>query len=435
MFISDTESEQVCESVDRRRPVSSETMTQTFRLASALVGLLSLGACSSSGDGARPDPNGSSGGSSNTAGTSNLAGTAPNGGTPAVGGSGNAGSANAGTTNAAGSNGMAGSAGSAPQAPHSVVSMGYVGQLTGDANALDYSAVTYVIQGFYSADAGSGAISDVWNVDQYASAGLRAKAKAAGTGVVLSLGGSNHSAPLKQIAKSPQTTQALAKNIVAKLNADQLAGVDLDIEFPEGGNEPEEHYNLVATVYDAVKANNPKSIVVFGVSPGYWLDQYQWAKLASKTDYAFYFCYDWSNPANGPMINEGSDMQAIGGAHFEASCRGAMNFMIAQGYPAEKIIAGFGFYASDKAPYANIPADLKTKAPDPQTMEVMGNGNWWPNAASIKMKIDAVLSTEKTVLSGGKTAGGVGFWEWGYENPAAPDLSQAMKQQMALYKK
>lgn len=398
----------------------------------ACVASLALVACSSSEDGPRRGT--SSGGSQSVAGTTAVAGTSA-GGTTSLGGTGNAGTTSvAGTSAVAGTGNMAGSGGNAPQPPHSAVSMGYVGQLSGDPNSLDYSAVTYVIQGFYGADAGSGSISDVWNVDQYASAGLRAKAKAAGTGVVLSLGGANHSDPLKQIAKNAGTSQALAKNIVAKINQDGLAGVDLDIEFPAGGSEPDEHYNLVATVYDAVKANNPKSIVVFGVSPGYWLDQYRWSKLASKSDYAFYFCYDWSNPANGPMLNEGSDMAALGGAHFEASCRGAMNFMIAQGYPAEKIVLGLGFYAAGGAPYSMIPGDLKSKAPDPQTMEVMGPDAWWPNAAGIKMKIDAVLSKEKTVLSGGRTAGGVGFWEWGYENPASPDLSQAMKQQVALYK-
>jgi hypothetical protein len=217
------------------------------------------------------------------------------------------------------------------------------------------------------------------------------------------------------------------------MKSDNLAGVDLDIEFPAGGSEPDEHYNIVAGVYDAVKASNPNGVVVFGVSPGYYLDQFQWAKLATKSDYAFYFCYDWSNPALGPMQNPGVFMKAMGGATFEASCKGAIDYIVSQGYPAEKIVLGIGFYATGGAPYSQAPSSVKAATPDSLALEVLDNGTWWPNAAGVKAKMDAVLSPSKTVLMGGKTAGGVGFWEWGFEDPSSPDLSQAMKQQLPSY--
>jgi hypothetical protein len=57
---------------------------------------------------------------------------------------------------------------------------------------------------------------------------------------------------------------------------------------------------LVSAVYDAVKENDPDHLVLFKVSPGYLIAEYVWPELAEHSDYAFYFCYDWKNPANGP---------------------------------------------------------------------------------------------------------------------------------------
>jgi hypothetical protein len=124
---------------------------------------------------------------------------------------------------------------------------------------------------------------------------------------------------------------------------------------------------------------------------------------------------------------------AAGGAHFEASCRGALGYMISQGYPAEKIVVGFGFYANGGAPYSSIPVALKTATPDPNYMEVSDAGAWWPNAAGIQLKMDAVLSPAQSVLPSNATAAGVGFWQWGNEDPSSPDLSQAMKTKIAAY--
>jgi hypothetical protein len=345
-------------------------------------------------------------------------GTAGTGGTPAGTGGEGAGAAPA----TGGSSGITGP-----------LTMGYILDLeqwggTAALDLLDYSASDYVIHAFYTTDATGAVISVDPIVDSYRTAGLVDKVHNAGKKIVMSLGGANHSYPLKVAAADPGLRATLVANVVAKINEWGYDGVDLDLEFPAGGNEPQDHLALMTDLYNAVKANDPSDLAMFGISPGYYIDQFLWSQLAAVSDYGFYFCYDWKNPANGPMKNPGNNFTALGGAMFEASCSGAMNYMISQGYPADQIVVGLPFYANGGAHYSTIPADVKSAAPDANYMEAPGAaGAWWPNVASTEMKMDAVLDPAQSVLSSGATAAGVGWWEWGYEDPASPDLSAAIK--------
>jgi spore germination protein YaaH len=174
---------------------------------------------------------------------------------------------------------------------------------------------------------------------------------------------------------------------------------------------------------------------MFGVSPGNYIDQYKWSELGAVSDYAFYMCYDWNSPALGPMTNPSGGTFTIwsGLVLPEFSCRAAINYMIAQGYPAEKIVVGFGFYSTWGNHYSTASASVKSATPHASYMEVYVDSQYWLNAAGIRLKIDAVMSPTSSVLTSKKTVGGIGWWEWGYENPATPDLSAAAKAKMATY--
>jgi len=309
--------------------------------------------------------------------------------------------------------------------------MGYILEMAvGGAAALDdldYTAVDVVIHAFVNADANTAALEGVGSFDTYRNAGLADKVHAANRKIVMSIGGANHSWGMKVIAADPVLTDTFADNVVDAINSWGYDGVDIDLEFPWGGEEPQQHLNLVRTVYERVKANDPDHLVLFGVSPGYLLTEYVWDELDEHSDYAVYFCYDWANPANGPMLNPGQTLQMFGGDTIEASCKGALDYIVDHGYPADQIIVALPFYANGGAPWYSAPANADDTTPDPDYMEANVGGGWWTTPTAMEMKVEAVLDPASSVLANSATVAGVGFWEWGYEDPADPELSQAIK--------
>jgi GH18 family chitinase len=219
------------------------------------------------------------------------------------------------------------------------------------------------------------------------------------------------------------------QNVANKVAEWGYDGVDFDFEFPGNNCTPAQFSDFLNQLRTAVKAKDPNNIVMFGVSPGWWLESYEWSTLSSKADYAFYFCYDWNNPERGPMTKPGSSFTMQGGADIEASCRGALNYILSQGYPASQLVVGLPFAANGGAPYSGASAAVKSGTPDAASMEVSdGGGGWWPNAASMTMKVNAVLDPSASVLSGAATVAGVGFWQWGEENAnSGADLSTAIR--------
>jgi GH18 family chitinase len=315
--------------------------------------------------------------------------------------------------------------------------MGYIQLLrsggVNDIAALDYSAIDVAVHAFL-APGGDGSISALDPFDAYRQAGLAAKVHAAGGKVIFSIGGSNHSGAFAGIAANATTRQTFADNVVKLVNQYSYDGVDLDYEFPGNDSDKANQLLLMQAVYAKVKANNAAHLVVFGVSPGYFLPFFSWSGLGQASDYAFYFCYDWD--ADGaPMTNPGRMFQMPNGQSIERSCRGAMNYMIASGYPAGKIIVGMPFYGSSGASWSSVRDQWAANhwPVDPNQMQAQVGGTWWTSPEALALKIDATVDPVKTVLTGpgGKVvAGGVGFWEWGHESPAHPDLSAAIKNKL-----
>lgn len=309
--------------------------------------------------------------------------------------------------------------------------MGYILEMavggTAALDSLDYTSVDVVIHAFINADGSTAELAGVGSFDTYRNAGLADKVHAANRKIVMSIGGANHSWGLKQIAANPALTDTFADNVVDAINTWGYDGVDIDLEFPWGGDEPQQHLDLMQAVYERVKANDPDHLVLFGVSPGYLISEYIWDELDGHSDYAVYFCYDWSNPANGPMRNPGQIQNVFNGDTIEASCSGALDYIVAHGYAAQQIIVALPFYANGGAPWYTAPPNADDTTPDPDYMEAYVGGGWWTTPTAMGMKVDAVLDPASSVLAGSATVAGIGYWEWGYEDPADPVLSQAIK--------
>jgi chitinase len=282
------------------------------------------------------------------------------------------------------------------------VVMGYIGDAK-DIEKLDLTAMTHVVVAFLAPTA-KGELEDVWHVEG------KLKRLKKGPKVIVSIGGANHGGHDRfgPICADAALRKSLARNIANYLKKHDLDGVDIDYEFPTGNKES--FTLLMKEVYSAVDRSKT---VMFCVSAGWMLSEYEFKALAEYSDYAFYMSYGL------PMQNAGRPQNTYGGVKLsESSAKGSLDYMIEQGYPAEKIVMGLAFFDSRHRPWREIKREKQTELTPPVIVQT----------------IEAVLDPKKSVLAGRKTLGGVGFWEWGYEDPeTANDLSQTIKSEMRKY--
>ncbi len=330
-------------------------------------------------------------------------------------------------------------------------------QIITEIDGLNWAGFDAVVHAFAEPKADGTIGESLGNFLAYQSA-LLTSAHARGKSVIMSIGGAypgNLASQLGTIANDSTLRTTFSQNIVTYLQMKGYDGVDLDWEFPQkphpdgSAGSPdvtdgkENMTLLMQAIYSAVKAANPNYIVMFATGPGYYMGNYDFGALASKTDFYFYFGYDWRNPKNGPMTYPGSTQYTTANDQLpEASVRGGLEYVMNQGFPASKIICGFPFYGV----YANTDTSWSAvrdtwaanqagylAAIDPNSMEVFIGGYWFTSPDCMKKKMDAVLKPSTSVLPNHVTIRGIGAWEIGHEYRLHPDLSMALATWLAAY--
>lgn len=305
-----------------------------------------------------------------------------------------------------------------------------------DLALLDYDAVDVLVHGFAEPKPDGSLGYGLGKFARYREP-LLAHAHARRKSVVMSVGG-GAPARLREafavIASNESRRGKFAVNLLRAASAWGYDGVDLDYEFPSNARERTEFTQLMQAVHAHFKAANTNYVVMFGVSPGFYLDQYEWAKLAACADFAFYFGYDWKNPANGPMANPGTAQWLSGGYEkIEASARGALGYVMARGFPADKLVCGLPFYSSANDSWPVLRDIWATNrlwfsnAIDAAALEVNFAGRWWTTPDCLRRKMSAVLDAAQSALTNRAVLRGVGFWEFGHQDAARPDLTRAIK--------
>jgi hypothetical protein len=228
--------------------------------------------------------------------------------------------------------------------------------------------------------------------------------------------------------------QTAATNIANALAAQGFDGVDFDWEWPNTVAERDNFTAFMQAVHSTLKARSPEYIVMFVQGPGFWLAGTDWIAVRDYSDLCFLIAYDWKNPANGPIRKPGSvQFLGLNGGSIEASVKGAVDYVIAHGYPESKIVVGLPFYSSDNRSWFTGSPIWSTNrlgflsSTDPDAREVNFDGAWWTSPDNMKQKMNALLDSRTTVLAGGRTVRGVGFWEIGHEALARPELTGAIK--------
>jgi hypothetical protein len=295
--------------------------------------------------------------------------------------------------------------------------------------ALNYEAVDIVVLAFTLLNADGSLDFTYGNSDLYRPH-LIPQAHAHSRSVVMSIVGD-----FETVSAAASLRQTAATNIANAFETYGFDGVDFDWEWPDTAAERTQFTLLVQAVHAAVKARSPDYIISFAQGPGYWLAGTDWAAVRDYTDFCFCIAYDWKNPANGPIRKPGS-VQYLGlnGGTIEAAAKGAVDYILAHGYPAEKVIVGLPFYSSDNRSWFNGEPTWSANrigylnASDPDYREVEFDGAWWTTPDNIKQKMNALLDPRQTVLAGGATVRGIGFWEFGHEDLANPRLTRAIQE-------
>lgn len=308
-------------------------------------------------------------------------------------------------------------------------------QITAEMTGLNWAGFDAVVQAFAEPVANGTIGEGLGNFAAYQAAFISA-AHARGKSALFSIGGAYPPRLADQfatVAASPSLLQTFCQNLVNYLALKGYDGVDIDWEFPDlasGGKA--KMTALMQAVHTAVKAANANYIVMFATGPGYYMGSYDFAALAPQTDLYFYFGYDWKNPQNGPMTNPGSTQYTNANDQLpEASVKGALQYVLNQGFPASKIICGLPFYGSSNDSWSAVRDTWAANqasylaAIDAKSMEVLINGEWFTTPDCLKKKMDAVLKPATSVLANHAVLRGIGAWELGHEYRAHPDLSVA----------
>ncbi len=306
---------------------------------------------------------------------------------------------------------------------------------------LDYDAVDLVIHGFAEPKRDGALGYELGRFAHYREP-LINFAHRRGKGVVMSVGGG---APERlrdafaAIAASSARRQRFSENLLRSVETWGYDGIDLDYEFPSTTREKSDFTALMQAVHAVFKGASTNYIVMFGASPGFYIDQFDWARLAACADFSFYLGYDWKNPANGPLANPGATQWLSGGFEkIEASTRGALHYITARGFPAERLIFGLPFYSSANDSWPALRETWATNrvwfsnAIHAAAGEVPFAGRWWTTPECVQRKMSSVLDTNASVLANRAVVRGIGFWEFGHQDVAKPDLTGAIKEWFAL---
>jgi hypothetical protein len=305
---------------------------------------------------------------------------------------------------------------------------------------LDYEAVDVLVHGFVEPKA-DGSVGPGLGKFALYRAPLLQQARARQRSVVLSVGGGlpdRLRAAFASLSASEARRLRFAEQLLQVTQAWGYDGVDLDYEFPSDALERARFTQLMQAVHRRFKAASTNYLVMFGVSTGFYVDQYDWAQLAACTDFAFYFGYNWKNPANGPWANPGIAQWLSGGRErTEASARGALHYILNRGFPPEKLIYGLPFYSSANDSWPVLRDIWSTNRPyfsnaiNNASLEVPFAGRWWTTPESVQRKLSMVLDPAHSQLPNRSVLRGAGFWEFGHQDTAKPDLTTAIKEWLA----
>ncbi|RTE06668.1 DUF7594 domain-containing protein [Paenibacillus whitsoniae] len=291
-------------------------------------------------------------------------------------------------------------------APADFKVVGYVFS-SADVNAVPYAKVTHINYAFARPTATGG-----FNIDNPTNfASLVSKAHDQGKKVFLSIGGGQQSSTdnFAAFAANASYRTAFVNNCISAINQYGLDGIDVDWEFPAGGNNPANYATLIGQLGTAV--HNAGKLLTAAVNAyGANADVIQ-SSTFSSFDWLNIMAYDkGTGAANSP---------------YQVAVDSINYWNVTRGLAASKIILGLPFYSSPGlVAYKDLVAN-DAQAPNKDSSTYNGVVEYYNGKATI---------TSKTNLALSKGLGGVMVWESMQDTTAAgTSLYSAINTAMAAY--
>lgn len=168
-----------------------------------------------------------------------------------------------------------------------------------------------------------------------------------GLKVLVSLGGGTGSGPFAALAADPGTRAAFAENCRRFVDERGFDGVDVDWEHPDSEAAGADYLALLADLRAALPA--PDYVLTTALPPGEWvLRNIDVAAAADLLDALNLMGYDfhggWTETCghHAQLLPGGGDDDD--GCAPRASCHAGVEYLIARGFPAAKIVLGVPVY-------------------------------------------------------------------------------------------
>ncbi|WP_164716674.1 DUF7594 domain-containing protein [Paenibacillus whitsoniae] len=291
-------------------------------------------------------------------------------------------------------------------APANFKVVGYVFS-NADANQVPYAKVTHINYSFARPTADGG-----FNIDEPQNfAAIVTKARAEGKKIFLAIGGGQQASTnnFATFAAVPQYRTDFVNNCMNVINQYGLDGIDMDWEFPAGGDNPANFAALISELGTAIhNAGKQLTAAVNAYGPN--------ADVILSSTFSY---FDWINIM---AYDKGSDPATK--ANYQVATT-ALNYWAGRGLPANKTVLGVPFYSTPglvayKQLVANDP-----DAPNKDMTTFNGQVEYYNGKAQI---------TSKTNLALSKGLGGMMVWESMQDTTdASTSLYSAMNNAMDAY--
>ena len=208
-------------------------------------------------------------------------------------------------------------------------------------NNIEYSSLTHIIVAFGTPNS-DGSISYDSGIPF---SQLVTAAHAAGTKVLISLGGAGSGVTFSSATKDSSLRAALISNAISFVQKNNYDGVDIDWETPGNSIETAQLTSLIQEMRTGFDKIDSQLLITMAIPPGnYGGQHFDYANLTAFVDWYNVMCYDFVGSWSAYSGNNSPLYQSKLDPNFAGSDSDAVVYNFSRGIPMDKLVLGVPFY-------------------------------------------------------------------------------------------